>query len=191
LTGLDMDKRAYDDDADEPRPHTPARVFNAVAAGIIMLLFLVHACLGTLKLYWPEMPSNLEFIVWFGVAIIAVHVIASIVTTYEMWTDTVRPPSDRKKRHQILKWVTGILLLVSIVIHQLCVSELLPPAAVDVLTLPALIVTAILLCWHLFVGAKSLTRDLNLKSAFRTPLRVVFIVITVVVCAAVLVLIVR
>ena len=188
------DKRIYDDtydDADEPRPHTRARVANAVAACFIMLLFLVHACLGTLKLYWPEMPSSLEFIVWFGVAVIAIHIIISIATTYEMWTDTVRPPSDRKKRHQILKWVTGVLLVCAIVVHQLCVAQLLPPATVDMLTLPALIVTAILLCWHLFVGAKSLTRDLNLRYTLRTPMRVVSIVITVVVCVAVFLLIVR
>ncbi|MDO5117535.1 MAG: hypothetical protein Q4D34_03520 [Eggerthellaceae bacterium] len=184
-------KQTSEDLEDERRPHTRARVVNAVAACFIMLLFLVHACLGTLKLYWPDMPSSLEFIVWFGVAVIVFHVIASIVTTYEMWTDTVRPPSDRKKRHQVLKWVTGVLLACSIVVHQLCVAQLLPPAAVDTLTLPALIVTAILLCWHLFVGAKSLTRDLNLRGALRTPLRVMFIVITVVVCVAVFLLIMR
>lgn len=183
-------KRLSDDFEDEHRPHTRARVANAVAACFIMLLFLVHACLGTLKLYWPDMPSSLEFIVWFGVAVIVVHVILSIATTYEMWTDTVRPPSERKKRHQILKWVTGVLLACAIVVHQLCVAQLLPSSVVDVLALPTLIVTAVLLCWHLFVGAKSLTRDLNLRGAFRTPLRVAVIVITVVVCIAVFILIV-
>ena len=192
----DADVRAdLRDDArdvdDEPRPHTRARVTNAIAASVIMVLFLVHACLGTLKLYWPDMPSNLEFIVWFGVAVIVFHVIASIVTTREMWIDTQRPPSNRKKRHQILKWITGALLACAIVVHQLCVAQLLPLAAVDMLTLPTLIVTAILLCWHLFVGAKSLTRDLNLRGALRMPLRVVAIVITVVVCVAVFTLIVH
>ena len=149
-----------------------------------MLLFLAHACLGTLKQFWPGMPSSLEWLVWVGVAVIGLHVLIVAGTTYEMWTDTVRPISDRKKQHQIKKWVTGGILLLAIVFHQVWLAS-------GVWSIVIMAATAIALCVHLFTSMKSLTRDLGLSKKLRTPLRVAVIALTALICTALLVFMLR
>ncbi|MBQ6453011.1 MAG: hypothetical protein IJJ14_01480 [Coriobacteriales bacterium] len=169
---------------DDQVPRSKLRTIGAWVALSITLLFLAHACLGTLRQFWPNMPSSLEWLVWVGVGLIGLHVIIAAGTTYTMWTDTERPPSQRKRQHQIKKWVTGGILLLAIVFHQLWLGH-------GIWTQLIMAITAVALCVHLFTSMKSLTRDLGLSRTWRTPARSFVIVLTVLICIALLVLIMR
>ncbi|MBQ6585406.1 MAG: hypothetical protein IJH83_01195, partial [Coriobacteriales bacterium] len=79
---------------DDQVPRSKLRTIGAWVALSITLLFLAHACLGTLRQFWPNMPSSLEWLVWVGVGLIGLHVIIAAGTTYTMWMDTERPPSQ-------------------------------------------------------------------------------------------------
>lgn len=149
------------------RKDSTLRKVNAIAAGIIVVLFALHALLGTLKLSFAHMPSEYAALIWAGVVLVALHVVASIGTTAFMLTDKVHPASTAKKRHQLLKWVTGLLLAALAVAHVLLGFS---ARVVDVLLAAAL-------AWHCYVGTKSLTRDLNLASQLRTPIRACVILI--------------
>ncbi|MBQ6586168.1 MAG: hypothetical protein IJH83_05105 [Coriobacteriales bacterium] len=167
---------------DDRYPRSKLRTFGAWIALAITLLFLAHACLGTLRQFWPNIPSSLEWLVWVGVGLIGVHVVLAGATTYAMWTDTVRPPSERKKQHQIKKWVTGGILLLAAIFHQLWLGH-------GIWTQLIMALTAVALCVHLFTSMKSLTRDLGLSKAWRTPARTFVIALTVLICLALLVLV--
>lgn len=165
------------------------RRVNAWIAAGISALFFAHALLGCAVLGIPGFPSRLEWIVWVGVFAIVVHITLSIATTYFMLTDDVRPPSKRKKNHQLLKWITGGLLIASVVGH-IVLGKMAGAGNAMAFTLVyvALGVTAILLCVHVFNGVKSLTRDLNLPSKLRLPIRIVAIALCVLICVFVILL---
>ena len=134
------------------------------------------------------MPTTFKWIVWVGVAAIATHIVFSIVTTYQMFTDTVRPPSKTKKGHQYKKWITGGLLLCAALIHQGIDQGILftgfDASSRGALLIAILFVTSILLCIHVCTGVKSLTRDMNLDSRFRTTVRVAAIALCIALCVA-------
>ena len=110
-----------------------------------------------------------------------VHIVASVFTTYIMFTDEVRPPSSRKKRHQWLKWATGALLAVVAIWHALR-----PDTSADAL----LIVVLAVLAWHAFVGSKSIVRDLDMSRFMKTALRVAVVAVSVLIAVFVLVFII-
>lgn len=169
--------------------HSPVRVANGWLAAALSLLFCVHVVLGALLMLWPGMPSRFVWVVWVGAAAAAVHVALSAATTYTMFTDTVRPASERKRSHQKLKWLTGALLAAAVVAHQLSLGLLAPvPAqAAAPLSCLAMVAAAVFLSIHLCTGVKSLTRDISLPPAARTPFKAVTITCTAL-AAALLVL---
>ena len=172
----------------EKRPHSTARCINAWIAASISALFFAHAILGCVWLFWPDVPSTMKWLVWVGVFAIAVHITFSVITTYQMFTDTVRPPSKTKKAHQWKKWITGTLLVVSALVHQGIDQGILSTGTDDstraFVLAGVLAVVAVFLCIHVCTGVKSLTRDMNLDARFRNVARALAIVLCAGLCVA-------
>ena len=158
--------------------HSGTRRFNGILAAFLSCFFLIHAGLGCITGIAP-LSNRLAFLVWLGVGVLLVHVIASIVTTYFMYTDTERPPSNRKKRHQVLKWITGAVLLVLAAIHVAVNGG--SAALRDPVSLIILLLLVVAIAVHSYTGIKSLTRDLDLPKNTRTPFRIALIVAAVLV----------
>ena len=90
-----------------------------------------------------------------------VHLILRGITTYDMWTDRKRPASQRKRRHQYLKWISGGAVLACAAAHMLVVlAPGLFPGSTHVLRHLLMIALAAALCWHIFISTKSLLKDL-------------------------------
>lgn len=142
-----------------------ARFVNGVIAALITVFFLVHGSLGSLSVLGC-FSGSLVWLVWGAVFLACVHVVVSIVTSYQQLTDVEFPPSARKKRHLALKWVTGGLLALVALAHIV-----LPPST----TLAALviIVVSVALAVHLCVGSKSLLKDLEIDRRYKMAFRVV------------------
>ena len=121
------------------RPRTLARRINGILSACIVVFFLAHGILGSM-LPFTGFESPLAWLVWAGVACVVVHIVLSIVTSREQLTDTVRPPSEAKKRHLLLKWITGILLAVVVVAHIVTIRVLGPEAVQSMVVGAALIV---------------------------------------------------
>lgn len=166
---------AYQED-DAPRVSSPARRANGIVSAAIVVFFCAHGILGCVALL-SGFTSPFTWIIWFGVALIGVHVILSVVTSYQQLTDTVRPPSRQKRRHLLWKWLTGGLLLVCAGAH-IAAAWVLGPHASQTTVTGALLTAAvaIVLAVHLCFGAKSLLKDLWLDRRYRTAFRVVVIV---------------
>lgn len=163
-----------------PRQSSRARRVNGVVSAAIVVFFCIHGAMGCIALL-TGFTSPLAVIVWFGVALVGVHVIMSVVTSYQQLTDTVRPPSPQKRRHLMWKWLTGGLLLVCAGAH-IAASWVLGPHASQTTVTGALLTAAVavVLATHLCFGAKSLLKDLGLDRRYRTAFRVVVIVIAAV-----------
>lgn len=146
-------------------------------AAVLALFFFAHALLGasTQAFHPVDAPAAL---IWALMGVGVVHIVGSILTTYVMFTDTVRPPSARKRRHQWLKWVTGALLALVAIVHALR-----PDAGVDAL----LFVVLAALAWHTFVGCKSIVHDLRLPRGMKLGLRVAVIAVAAVIAVLVFV----
>lgn len=154
------------------------RKVNGAIAGVLCLFFLVHGILGIL---WTSGAINAElaFVIWAFFIAALVHGLLSIVTSRQMLHDAERPPSRRKKRHLVLKWVTGLALLLIA-----CIHALLPEHAT---AWPyASILVTLALAMHMYVGGKSLTSDLALPHGMRIAFRLVAIVWAVFVCIGLL-----
>ena len=93
-----------------------ARFANGVISAIIAVFFLAHGVLGGVS-FVAELSSPPAWLLWGGVALIGVHVVVSVVTSYQQLNDAERPPSARKKRHLALKWATGALLVAFVCVH--------------------------------------------------------------------------
>jgi len=119
--------------------------------------------------------STLAWVVWIGVAAIFLHVGLSAKTSRDMLANKEFPPSQRKKNHLALKWLTGALILLVAVVHVFA-----PVGWVGRTVVSALL--AIALAVHLCTCARSLLKDLRLDAGYKTPFRVVVIVVTVVIC---------
>ncbi|MBO4352045.1 MAG: hypothetical protein J5818_00960, partial [Eggerthellaceae bacterium] len=135
--------------------------------------------LGSLSSVLSFTPA-MVWVVWVGVVFMAAHVLVSVVTSYEQLTDVEFPPSARKKRHLLLKWVTGGLLLATVVAHITCV-QLFGAFALQT-TVSAVVVTlavVLTLAIHICVGAKSLLTDLGLDKRHMTLLRWVVVALAV------------
>ena len=97
------------------------RLLNALVASAIAVFFLAHSVLGTASLFAEGLTNSLPWLVWIMLGAAGAHVLASVSATALMLTDTERPPSSRKKRHFVLKWVTGAVLTATIAVHLLCI----------------------------------------------------------------------
>ena len=159
------------------------RFANGVLCLFLVCFFTAHALLGSLHVL-ASFPNSLEWLVWFGVAGIVIHVVTCAVTNWLMFTDTERPPSQRKKNHMYLKWATGGVLACAIVAHIAYTFLFGGPGFFSGFSgFAVMMFLIVMLVVHLWVGSKSLTRDLNLDKRWRVPFRV-----AVCFCAAVFVI---
>ena len=110
------------------------------------------------------------------------HIIACAVTSAQQLTDTVRPPSKRKKHHLLVKWITGAVLAVALCMHIFMSMQVdsaqaqSQPFLVSAHLFSAVLVSAAVAV-HVCFGAKSLLKDLNIDKRYRMPLRVFFCVL--------------
>lgn len=155
-----------------------ARFANGIVSAVLVVFFLVHGLLGCAVILFGY-SSPFAWAVWAGMALVGVHVVASIVTSREQLSDKERPPSPRKKRHLALKWATGAGLAVCVAAHVLLKDAFSARAAT--------VAVAAMLAVHLCVGSKSLLADLNIDRRFQTAFRVVACAFAVVFVVAVLV----
>ena len=153
----------HGEDKEERKP-TPLRTANGIVAAVLVAIFLAHALLGSVKFADLSFNGKLVWVVWVGVALIAVHILMSIGTTVSMLRDTKRPPSQKKKRHQLMKWLSGGALLAAAAVHFARTSGFFTGGAVAALngaTFALMAVVAITLGWHVYTASKSLLKDLH------------------------------
>lgn len=154
------------------------RKVNGAVAGVLCLFFLVHGVLGIL---WTSATVTMElaFVIWAFFIVALVHGLLSIVTSRQMLHDAERPPNRRKKRHFVLKWVTGLALLLVACIHALLPEHAAAWSSVSILVALAFAV-------HMYVGEKSLASDLGLPRGMCISFRLVAIVWAAIVCIGLL-----
>ena len=161
-----------------PRKRTPQRILNAWIPLVLCLIFAAHALLGAVHVAWPAFYGSLVWVVWIGVGLVVLHIIMSGVTTDDMWTDTERPASERKKRHQWLKWITGGLILLVAAAHvTITLNPGLIPGPLPTVRIILMMLLAAALGWHIFTSAKSLLKDLmpKVSKQTRTYVRIVVV----------------
>ncbi len=151
-----------------------ARRANAILSAGIFLFFVAHIAFGCAFLL-GLITDSLAFLVWVAVGLAGVHVVMCIVTSYKMLSDTVRPPSDKKKRHLVLKWVTGGLVLLVAGVHVAVGGGLQESGRLVVLLVEMAL--AFCLASHTYIGVKSLLKDLGIARRYRTALRMVICVL--------------
>ena len=141
-----------------------ARRVNAVLAALLTAFFLGHAVLGAASQSSSALADTAAptILIWSFAGIACLHAVVSVLTTYFMFADEVRPPSSRKRAHQWLKWATGGVLVLVAAFHALSPAGELAPV---------LLVVLAALLWHAYVGCKSLVRDLGLPRSFKFGLR--------------------
>lgn len=161
------------------RDGSKARRFNGIVSAIIVVVFLVHAVMGSVSAL-VGLESPFSIIVWGGVVLVVIHVITSVVTSNEQLNDVEHPPSSRKKRHLLLKWVTGGLLGVVAAVHII-----LPKSTFTAMAL--IVVLTIVLAVHLCVGGKSLLKDVGLSTRYKMAYRIVVCMVAAAVVVAILV----
>ena len=150
-----------------------ARFANGVISAAIVVFFLVHAALGSLSGLFG-LKSPLAWLVWVGVALIAAHIVVSVVTSREQLSDVEHPPSVRKKRHLALKWATGGLLAAAAIAHIATMWTWGAEAVQSAASGAALtVVLSAVLAVHLCVGSKSLLKDLGIDRRYKTAFRVI------------------
>lgn len=137
---------------------------NAIAAAVLAVAFLGHALLGSLAHFLP-LPKPPMGVLWALVCVACAHGALSVATTVRMMRDAQRPPSARKKRHQLLKWVSGAVLVAAIALHVVQVPAFGLARSTTTFALLAAF------AWHGWAGMKSLSHDLGASSALKTPLR--------------------
>ncbi len=158
------------------RKPTVLRTANGVVAAILCFLFAAHMLLGSVKFAYPAFDGKLVWVVWIGVGVLAVHVLMSVGTTVAMLRDTERPPSTKKKRHQLMKWVTGCMLLLAAGLHVAYMTGafgVADPIALNVASFVLVLCVVAAVAWHEFVASKSLLKDLHVPNhkRYRPALR--------------------
>lgn len=169
------------------RKRSTARIVNGFVSALAVAFFVAHSLLGSLEGIMA-LRSPAEWVMWIGMAIVLVHVVTSIVTSYGQLADADFPPSARKKRHLALKWATGAVLAGLAIAHVVCVRTFGPDAVqVSVVAAAMAILLVVMLAVHSSVGAKSLITDLGLDKKLMLPFRVVVCVLAAVAGCIVLV----
>lgn len=159
---------------------TPLRTANGIFASITCFIFLAHVVLGAWKFFDLSFEGKYVWMVWVGVGVLAVHIALSVGTTVSMLTDTKRPPSAKKKRHQLMKWITGVTLLAAALVHVSTTSAIANGGVVHELSwleFALMLVVAAALAWHIFVASKSLLKDLHVPDhkRFRPAMQAVML----------------
>lgn len=145
------------------------RRVNGIAALLLVVVFSAHAIMGTL-FCWGVVADELSWIVWIGVGTLIVHVVLSVGTTRQMFHDETRPPSAKKKEHQLKKWATGIAVGVVAAAHVLLVVGGITWAIVALLL-------DVALAAHVCVSAKSLAKDLEFSPHSKFVIRVLIVLV--------------
>lgn len=145
------------------KQHCATRRINALIAAALSAFFLVHAALGTLSRLFLNADAP-ALIVWLFVFAGLAHIVLCLITSKLMLTDTQRPPSRKKVNHLWLKWASGAVLAAGALFHALGLD-----GNVDWF----IVVVDALLIWHIYIGCKSLARDLDLPRGAKTPLRII------------------
>lgn len=156
------------------------RLPNGVISGIILCFFVFHAALGVAWRF-GMITGSFALAIWLGVILMGLHMVMSIATSYSMVTDTVRPPSAQKKRHLVLKWVTGGIVVAVAIAHISLVRTQGGGIDAGMAAMLTMLVLLAALAVHGYTGVKSLTRDLGINKKWRLPLRIAIIAV----CAAI------
>ena len=141
------------------------RKANALAAALLTAFFLAHALLGAFSRLFLNADAP-TIIVWAFISVAFVHIALCLITSRLMLTDTVRPPSRKKKNHLWLKWASGAALAACAAPHVL---------GRDASARWFILLVLALLAWHAYIGCKSLARDLAMRRGAKTPLRIAII----------------
>lgn len=153
------------------------RYINGIVSSLLIVVFVGHEISGGFLLHEPWFVGAL-WLVWAGIGI--VHILLSVKTTQEMFCDKVRPPSAKKKAHQVKKWITGVILGALAAVHVVARGDMASWIVIATL----LVIT---LAVHLCISSKSLVKDLGLSTKCRFVFRVVVIVLAACVVFGVLV----
>ena len=165
-----------------------ARFVNGVISAIIVVFFIVHGMLGSFGVL-AGFTSPFSWLVWLGMALVVAHILVSIITSYQQMTDAEFPPSARKKRHLVLKWVTGGLLAIVACAHIAAINIYGATALQASLSAAAFgVVLCAVLAIHLCVGSKSLLKDLEIDRRHKMAFRVVVCVVCAAIAIALLVM---
>lgn len=149
------------------------RLVNAGVAALLVVAFLGHALFASAA--GADAASRAPYpLLYCLLALAAVHIGLSVATTLLMWNDSVRPPSEKKKRHQVLKWVTGAVVLAVLCVH------VAHPAVVPAVTWAASAVLLAAFVWHGWTGMKSLARDLRVPGKAKVPLRIALVALALI-----------
>ena len=144
------------------------RRINGIISALLLCVFLVHATLGSISLLYP-IPRSFGFLIWGGVGLVVIHVILCIATSKDMLTDTKRPPSNKKKDHLVLKWVSGALLIPAVVLHLSGFGNSLETGYTS-FYLALIFLLIVFIASHEYVGIKSLLKDLDIDRRYRLPI---------------------
>lgn len=161
------------------------RTPNGALSALITIFFLCHAALGTA---WQLglLSDSAAFIVWVGVAAIILHMVLSLATSYSMLTDQVRPPSAQKRRHLLLKWVTGGAIAVLAATHIAAIATQGAGANSGWEASALMVAVLVALAVHGCTGAKSLLKDMGIARRRIMPLRIAIIVVSCIIGIAAL-----
>ena len=147
-----------------------ARRVNGILSAVITCIFLAHAVMGSLSLAYP-LSETFVVLVTSGVVLIVAHLAFCVVTSWQMLTDKGRPPSAKKKRHLMYKWVSGVLLAFVAAAHMSEAGHGQSITASPEHLIVLLFLMAILAI-HILFGIKSLLKDVALNKGMKVPLRV-------------------
>jgi hypothetical protein len=159
------------------------RCINGIVSAILVCFFLAHAALGSASLLC-QIPRTFEFLIWVGVGGIAIHILLCTVTSKQMLDDKTRPPSAKKKKHLVLKWLSGTLLVLAAVLH-IAGFGTSPASGYHNFFLVVLLFITALLASHIYIGTKSLLKDLNMDRRYKIPVRLAVCVLALAVAVAI------
>jgi len=161
------------------------RYGNGIISAFITCFFFMHALIGAIYVIF-HISNMLALIVWLGVSAVFVHIMACIGTSLQMLKDKERPPSQKKKMHLVLKWISGCFLAMLFVVHIALQNCSTSPNDCSFFS-PMIILLICCLTWHAFVGIKSLVKDLKFNSALRNILRILVCCFAVLLIATVII----
>ena len=158
--------------------------FISLALALLLVVHVAHnlgalnsgAGIGVLQVFFPALA-------WGCVILSFLHIGLSAGTSVKMLNDTERPPSARKKRHLVLKWVTGLALALTTGLHIGHVMGFVAPGNAAFFW-GSLFATLVCLGIHIYTGTRSLLKDIGLPTTWKTAVRIVVIACVLAACAA-------
>ena len=167
----------------DPRTASLLRKANGIVSLCLLAALSVHAVVNCLRFGGLHMPS-LALLAWASVAATVLHVGLCVATSNAMLTDTERPPSQKKRRHLVIKWITGGLVLAVAGVHIAASQGVLGTAAQSGRWLLVGLVVALAI--HLWTGARSFLSDLGLPRSWKPAVRALVVLGACALAAAVL-----